>query len=332
MSFYKSAYDTTLGSSMSTNQIEKALKEAIVREGIDVVSLGLITSMDYRPLFVTGLYDAESNIPLFGHPFLITQYNRHNYLCTDLRGYVRAPRGEESITATNIQSLITNRTGYQFTWYRTVLQLLWVTGHENQIRTNLAFAGTVFAMWLSEVITKAYALDPKDQLWLQVITHFYYQTLFSHDDHFFDEHLQLMAMQTTKAIKAPANLVFEIFDQIKEMASIVDYCRTVQNVLENIRLKDFDEAGLINLIDKSWFERGMSAKELLAMALEHPPTWATIVYFALTDRSYKHSLIARVADRFGRGQLGDQYIKAFESLLEMAMAPPGDEGLYFKPF
>lgn len=307
MTIYRSGYDTTVGVGMVTKPIEHAIKESFIKDMIYNRHLDLITSLDYRPVFVAGYCSSESNIPFFAHPLIIENFKGMNFVCTDIRPFVRAASPGDDYTA-NVRNL----TEYSFAVNRTMLNMAWVSGELNQIKLNLSFAGTVFAAWLSEAISKRFALDPKDQLVLAIITHFYYQSLFHGEERIEEELLQKFAVHTIKATRAPSQLVFDTFDKITKMNSISDYCETVKAILENIRLADLNHGLVITMVNNSWY--GLNYKEILAVALEHPPTWCAIVYSALAERTYKNSLIARVAERYAKGGAGTEFVANFTNL------------------
>ena len=84
----------------------------------------------------------------------------------------------------------------------------------------------------------------------------------------------------------------------------------------------------------SWF--GSNAKEILAVALEHPPTWYAIVFSSLEERTYKNSMIARVAERFGKGGAWVDFKNAYSELIkrhvQQEQRSSSFEHIDFKPF
>lgn len=304
MSFFRTGYDTTLGVAIPTSPIERCIKEAIVRDGVDYNTLDVITSEQLLPLFVTGLSGSESNIPLFAHPLVVKNHNHHDYLCTDIRLFIK---NQLPITAKNT-------TEFNFVKSRAILNLAWLTGSPSGMKNTLGFAATVFSAWISEVISKRFALDPRDQLVLAIISHFYFQSLHYPESTFDEETKQIFAVHTMKATKCPSQLVFEVFDKITQLRNIDDYCTNVKAILENVRLKDFNVGMLITCIGVSWF--GTNAKEILAVALEHPPTWYAIVFTSLNERTYKDSMVARVAERYGKNNAWDSYSKSYGELVK----------------
>lgn len=311
MSIFRDSYQTTVGSVFVTKQIETAIKEGIIKDGLDSVNLNVRNEGNVTPIFITGCYSSESQIPLFTHPISIFNFQRKNYLVSDLRSFIRP---ESSIKDIENGAGIKNLTEYNFAKSRAILNLIWLNNGTGQIKNGLAFASTVFSAWLSEVIAKTYALDFKDQTVLAIITSFYYQTLFTEETAFDDDSKQKMAVHTIKATKAPGEFVFEIFDKIEPMSSIEDYCTNVVRILENVRLKNFNLPMLLNIVRNSWY--GVNAKEILPIALEHPPTWCAIVYTALNERTYKNSMITRVAERFGKRGAADEFNSTYTEMVK----------------
>lgn len=309
MSFNRTGYDTTLGVSIVTRPIVRALKEAFIRDMICDVHLDLTTTLDVKPVFVTGRQQSESNIPFFAHPLLVTTDKGVKFLCTDIRPFIRQ---DEDANYNHVN--VRNRTEFNFIKSRTILNLAWLTGAESQVRMSLPLAGTVFSAWLSEVIAKRFALDPKDQMTLFIITHYYYQSLFFTEDHVDEDKLQKFALHTIKASRAPSQMVFEVFDRIEKMRNLEDYCQNIRTISENIRLKDLNVALLVTMIGTSWY--GLNAKEILAVALEHPPTWCALVYVALTEKTFQRSMIARVAERYAKNKGSEEYLQSYVNLVK----------------
>jgi len=296
---YKDSYQTTVGSAFVTKQIETAIKESMIKDGLDNINLNVYKEGKFNPVFITGSLPNDVEIPLITHPITIN-FRDKNYLCTDLRLFIR-----KDTPINNIESGVKNLTEFNFHKSRGILNLIWLNDGVNQIKNGLSFAGIVFSAWLAEVIAKNYALDFKDQTTLSIITSYYYQTLFSNEKEIDDDTKQKMAVHTIKATKAPAEFVFEIFDKIGPMNSINDYCSTVVNILENVRLKNFSLAMLLTIIRNSWY--GTNAKEIISVAIEHPPTWCALVFTALNERTFKNSVIYKIVERFGKRGASDEF-------------------------
>lgn len=323
MSIFKDSYQTTVGSVFNTKPIETAIKESIIKDSLDYVNLNVTHEYDTLPIFLTGRLPSESNIPLFTHPISIFNLHNKNYLCTDMRLFFKK---DHPYTNLNDENGIRNITEFKFNKSRAILNLLWLEGKYSEVRNNLAFAGIVFAAWLSEAISKTYALDFKDQTTLAIITSFYYQTLFYDTSDFSSEELkEKMAVHTIKATKAPATLVMDIFDKIsdKKIANVEDYCSLVSSTLENVRLNNFNLAMLLTIVKNSWY--GTNAKEVISVAVEHPPTWCAVVYTALSERTYKTSMIFKIAERFGKRGAADEFLRSYSDMMRSYISVATEE-------
>jgi len=314
MSIFKDSYHTTVGSIFITTNIIDAIKESIIKQG-GVTRLDVKDSNGITPGFITGILDNESDIPLFTHPISIYNFQKKNYLFTDLRLFIKK---DSSIG--DIDKGIKNLTEYNFAKSRAILNLLWLSDGTTQIKNSLSFAGIVFASWLSEAISKIYALDFKDQTTVAIITSYYYQSLFNEESTFDEDTKQKMAIHTIKAVKAPSDFIFKIFDMITPINDVNDYCKNISTIVENVRLKDFNLAVLLTIVKNSWY--GANAKEIMSVAIEHPPTWIAIVYTAINERTYKNSTIYRIAERYGKNggavEFNRNYLNMIKNELSIA--------------
>jgi len=282
--------------------------KALVSDLIYTRTLDISTGYDVKPVFVTGLNFSEADIPFFAHPLLVKNNKGIPFLCTDIRPFISSnPNELDGFKPKNI-------TEFNFIKSRTILNMAWLVGGVSQIRSSLPLAGMVFAGWLSETIAKRFALDPKDQLTIAVASHYYYQSLFSETGLFDEDAIQRMAIQTSSATKVDSKFIFEVFDKLKPMQNLQSLCDNIKEVTENIRLKDLNVGLLYNIVGNDWF--GLNAKEIVAVALEHPPTWCALVYTALSERTFKNSNIARIAERYSKGNLSRNFTQSYVELVQ----------------
>jgi len=307
MSIFKTAYDTTVGSSFVMNKIELTIKESIIKDYIQGVHGDLNANLDIKPILLTNSGSSEANIPYFTHPLLVEDLHKQKYLCGDVRQYIK----NESV-GVNMYN-IKNESEFNLTYNRLALNMIWLTQRPESLRDISYIPNSIFCSWISEGIANRFALDPKDQMMLAIISSFYYQSLFTEFNTFLEEDRQKMATMIIKATRAPAKMVFEVTDKITKISNMSEFCLTCQAILENPRIESFNSGLLITILGNSWF--GMNAKETLAVALEHPPTWIALVYAAFTERTYKKALLSRISERFAGNKGGADFMKAFTGLL-----------------
>ena len=308
MPMFKDSYSTSIGSMYNVKPIVSAVQEAIIRDNINSMSLGVLENNGIKPVFITGAFHSEDKIPLFTHPISIFNFNGNNYLCTDLRLFIK--KGADPY---DVEKSIRNTTEYDFAKSRAVLNLVWIAQGVGSIKVDLRFCEVVYSAWLSQVISRAFALDYKDQTIVSIMASLFYQSLFNDIDSFSEEDKHKLTVHTMETTKAPSDLVTSVLEKIKPFKDIHDWCEQLNHVLENVRFTKFNAAVLLNAISSSWY--GQGAKEILSVSLEHPPTWCAMVYTSLSQRTYKNSMIYQVAERMGKRGAADQFLTSFRGLV-----------------
>jgi len=330
MTYFKTSYDTSSGSIFPLKGLDLALKETLVSGFLPNRNLG-VQKVDQRSaVFVIGGSTDEMNIPPFIHPYLIQNFKNQDYLVTDLRTF-RAT-SEEFISDRSFEESVRNKTEYGLAKSRAVLNLLWLGPDIGRIRARFQFAGSVFAAWLSQAISKAYALDFQDQVRIMAVSIYYYHSLFTSDKRLEGDALESAVVHTIKATKFPAVEVYKIFEAIGEIGGIDDYCKEVQTCIENVRLNDFNHPMLLTLIRNSWY--GTNSKEMLSVALEHPPTWIAIVFATLTERTYKSSSLYKIVEMQGKRGNADEFRMNYLELISNTViaTESADDAIVFREF
>lgn len=308
MPIYSDSYKTTEGSVVNTHPIVKAIKEAIVRDSIDQVTMGVNQRGNVHPLFLTGVFPSESQIPSFTHPIIIFDYQGKDYLCSDIRTFIR-----KGTTPDDIMSGIRNKSEVDFAVSRSVLNLAWVTGGATEIKNNLRMAARVYASLISGTIAREFNLDFRDETLVLIAAEYFYRTLFIPQGKISDETKEDLAIHTIKSTNAPQDLVHRVFDNMPDFNNISDWCKNLQHVTENPRLQNFNFGALLELLRNAWgYNEG---KRVMAVALEHPPTWCAMVYAALTDRGLRNSSVARVTERISKRGAGEEYLRGYIQLV-----------------
>lgn len=330
MPFFATAYDTTAGKIAVQGKLDHALREDLIAGGLSNHCFGVQPVDERRAVFVTGCDAVEMQIPPFSHPYLIRNFKGQDYLATDVRLFRASTDTYQSDR--DFEASVRNKAEYGLVKCRAVLSLLWLGSNPGQLRSRFAFAGTVFAAWLSQAIAKAYALDFQDQMRINAVGIYYYHSLFTTAHRLEGDALETAVVHTIAATKIPAAEVYKLFESIEEIKDIDDYCQEVQKAVSNVRLKTFNLVMLLTLVRNTWY--GTNAKEMISVALEHPPTWIGIVYTALTERSYKSSQLYKLIEATNRRGAADEFRLNFVALFkdQVVALESAEPELVFKDF
>lgn len=292
----KTSYETTFGSIFPSHKLEAALKEALVSSSLSTQNMGVSPFKEAHLVFVAGLEPSESQIPSFNHPYLIENFKGRSYLVADVRPFKNS--SANYLDGKTFEQSVKNKTEYMLTKNRAILELRWIAGDQSSLRSKFSFAGNVFAAWISQSVSKVYGLDFNDQRVLMAIALYYYHTLFSNQAKLEEKALDIAVIHTIKATRLSEKEVMEVFTEMPEIHSVNDLCEAVKAILKNIRLQDFNLTMLLSVINNTWY--GNNARDMISIAIEHPPTWIAIVFAAMTEKTYKSCQIYRLIESQAR--------------------------------
>lgn len=277
--------------------LENRLKNYLVHNGYFIKSNQFIKTiesetMSIEPIVLLGLEDLEDEIPPFTHPY----YSETNkWAAMDFRPFVTVDKMTKKIRIRNLYD-------FALTVDRFILSSIWRAKGTREIYT-LKFAHDVFANWLSDTISKKFGLEPQDQLRLKTLCAIYYACLFENNPS--DEMLDKLIIRYKKDMFLTDEVFREVYRSIKNLDTINDFCENCYEVTGNMRLKGFNYTVLMNIIQTNWLS--VNGKEILFTAIEHPPTWAAIVYGALNIRSFSKSYIANIAEKVSKRGAGEEF-------------------------
>lgn len=277
------AYNTTTGSIFNLKPYINSIKESIVQDKIDTCNLNIRQIDEYYPVFITGKYPSENNIKPFASSILIEDFNNKKYLVTDIRPFLRSDQS------------IKNYPEYNLALTKTIFNLIMLTGDSDRLRSELYLAGYLYATFLADTITKRFNLNNLEYQQILIISHFFYQSLFFNQKDISDTLKEKFSYQTIKITGYSANTIFDLVDKIGPINNINEYCTAIKSVLSNIKVDDLNTGLILTLISTSWF--GTNSKELLAVSLEHIPTWLSIAYTVINEKTYKNTTLGRISDR-----------------------------------
>ncbi len=251
---------------------------------------------------ILAVMPGDDEIPNFSHP-IKAEFKSGTYYVIDARPFLKLERnGEVSIT---------NLTDYKFLLFRAGLNNAW-DGEPDDLLGLGDLATIAFIRWLTNTLTSRFGLDPENQVRLTTVTIFYWYSLFR-DEEFSDRDKNNILKKLTKVSFVPMSTSMTMVDDIPYMPNITDYIEVVKDVVGSSRLENLNIGILYSMLGGSWF--GLNAKEVIAVSLEHPPTFIAMVLSALESRSYRKTYIGKlVLDNDKRG-MGNEFTKGVYSLI-----------------
>jgi hypothetical protein len=290
---FKTAYETLACRSYDLREIEKWLRIAKIENRLSPV----LTPEQNIPIKNSlAVIPGDTDIPAFTHPFPLIIDDKQ-FLVIDHRPYARRT-GNNYISFT-----VTNLTDYKFQTTRLLFNLQWLESPEELLNLG-ELVPLAFCRWLSEAIVRRLGLGPAEQARIMVITLFYWYSLFRANEPWTEKEKLRIITRLNQISAIPSTISMEIVDSIPVMYTINDYITTLKEVVGSVRLDNLNTPLLFAMLGGSWF--GLNAKEAVAVALEHPPTFLAIVLSALESRSYQKSGLGQIVhdnDKKDRGSI-----------------------------
>lgn len=290
MSIKETAYNTTACRGISTTKIIDAVEKGIVEGAIGPVSK--IPDIYGKPERVYGIvrnYATEnSNIPPFLHPIVLkSPITGESIVVVDLRGPTRP-------VSTNREDFtVYSSFEYNLTVLRGMVQLEWSNGNKESFANISKLVLKNFSRLLGDALTKRFGLNPRDQMNFSILVAYFYVCNHYDLDEFTAHDKNKIAALIGRCCGFTVVDVLDVIDHAPVINTLEELADVARSTIQNVRLKDLNQGTIISAVGSSWFST--NATELMAVALEHPPTWVSILLAAYNERAYKNTVISKLA-------------------------------------
>lgn len=316
MTVHKTAYETTACRDFAMKKTIDALLAAFAdgwlpaantRPTGDARNPGN-TKVSSRVLLLEGGSAVANDVPAFAHPIALEK-DGLQYIVVDVRPYGRFDPHQQEFK-------VRNSIEYQFAVMRAALDQVWNSQSPTILQNVNQQPMAIFASWISESVGRRFSLDPGEQYKLSILAAIFYNLHFWDSDstELPEVEKNRAAASIARALRASAEDVFAIIDQVSHLNNVGEFCVQARDVVGSVRLNDFNPGVLFAIVGGSWY--GSNSREIAAVALEHPPTWLAVLMAAINERTYKNSGIAKLAERF-TGRSGDQLVPALYNVIRL---------------
>lgn len=306
---YPDAYKTIFGSVVNNEELDNNISSIPYIDDYSKRNVLITTGLNIY--YVSPFTDKEmaSNIiPVFKHPYIAKVDNSLNkIIVTDVRPYLNARS-----TLHEDKFVTSNSTELNFAFLRTLLNAYFIS-ELKEFSYRFMYAGTVYGAWISDTVSKRYGLDSEDQLKVFVVAYYFYLSLLQ-EDSLTETEVTLKSKQIVEATRSTSTFVLNVAEQLEfPMNNLNDLISNIQLVTKNNRLKDLNVGTLATIVSSTWY--GTFSKDIIAVSLEHLPTFVAIVGISVTQRYYKKSMIAQIAEVYGKNNKLMSFIENINHLL-----------------
>lgn len=312
MTIYKTAYDTTACSGARVLDLQDKLTRAILTGGLNSKQIKLNSEdAPVTLMLLQGGNSAADVIPYFNHPIEVrsdinsSRGANYNY-ALDVRNFGKW-------YAPNQKFVIRNRPEFEWSIKRALLNHVWATGRPEILRDLSPVPASVYSSLISECVARRFVLDAAEQATIAVLACYFYYGLFTNDTEFDEFQKNKVVGSIARITRVPAEKVFSIVDDLPVLPSLEEFCDACREKTGSVSLNDFNIGVLIAVVAGNWF--GTNARENLAVALEHVPSWVMIVSASLTEATYKRSVLAKISARYDKNNAGESMKRTLDLML-----------------
>lgn len=200
--------------------------------------------------------------------------------------------------------VINNKPLFRRDVIRSILQAFWMEEGPRTILGLGLIQIRVFAMWLSEAVTRRFGLNAEQQFKLAIYSAFYYLCLSSSKGKLDKERTMIVISRALPGYSLTA--IKDTLVGVDYLENVTDYVKNMSGVLTTEHLTGVNEEIMIATLSGSWF--GPNHTIWVGEAIEYPPLFCTMLYLALTDRSSRMAGLSTLALRFDRDPKTKEYI------------------------
>lgn len=315
MAVCKTAYNTTAHMGDKLQTITSQLSKALITNSIPVRSLTLSnTDQTVKIGLVQGGNVVCDSIPYFNHPIFIqdpTKTSEDPIVVIDVRNFGMYNRPQAKF-------VVRNKTEYLWNIQRAVLNYIWAYARKESLRDLSLLPAAAYSSLMAESVGRRYALDMAEQTTLQVLACYYYYCQFTDNKEWDEVEYNRIVGAIARCTKVQADFIYKTLHEAPIVNTLSEFCQIVKTRTQSVSLEGFDVGILLSITGGSWF--GTNARDVMAVAIEHPPTWVMVVYGGVTEATYKRSVLAKLMERLAKKHPADVFAKNLITLLNTDVA------------
>lgn len=298
---FVSPYDTKAGSGLG-HRISK-IADQIERE----LTIG---TDNYLPINgETNCYTVtprDNVLPPFAHPIEVNG-KQGSIFIVDVRGFTRLDINQNVVISSVLDHSVSTE--------RCILQQRWVLDGAKRIFDLGMFQVEAFGRWISSGLRARYTLDPEAAMRVGVAASFYYYCMCddSTDVEYSDEDMINIGSIIGRSYGLSAQETVDILGEPLVCKDINGLIRLIKFTSGSIRLERLTIADLFTMYGGTWF--GANAREVVAIALEHPPTFVVLIKHAMTERGFRNSMLSQVLKPLEKNTITHAFLKNYDYLL-----------------
>jgi len=291
-------YATKYGKLLNTRKLEEALSAYLTTNDLDLLEYEYPMTGDVRCAYITGYTQEEQELPVWEHPLVVKTLKGVSVVVSDIRKYVTKLEEQPA----KLGDVTRDANGLNFIILRTLLTRDFLDNKIGEHRAIFKPATTAMGAWLSGMINTIIMLDPIEAFRVEIISSVYANTLFYKEDDIADNLDVIIARVigskhvyniSKKEIKDVANAYSPTNG--KGMDALIN---NISMAIDDGKSQFITVDSLIGVMGNVWY--GPGGSETPIIAIENMPTWLSLLYSVISNRSYQKSRIGNLLNKHKR--------------------------------
>lgn len=293
MTYRATAYDTIACSGAMIDKIVVVIQSIGTNDDKEYCGIGLINGLS-----------ETSRVPSFLHPIWV---EKQRNIFVDVRAFTSYDKFTDELR-------IKNPNEYRLFCTRGAINKIWIIDRPSYIRDLSPLPIATYTAWLSENIARRFTLDGDAQYKVAILSAIFYNSHFTDDKELSSHDKQHLASYLSRQLRFSGEDVFAALEEYSVIHSIDEFCEAVKNYTRAINLQQLNKGTLVGLISNTFY--GVNASEMAAVAIEHPPTWMSVILDSIVNYNfYRKTIVGTIVNRKQFDESRSNYAKAIQTLI-----------------
>lgn len=282
MAIFYSPYETTIGSKFNTDRSQTSIRQ----------SLGLrYPWMKINEANKTVFIYPNSVVPTFSHPLTIETIKGLTYTFCDLSSFIRERQEGEYVVA--------NKPLFSLQTIRTVLTADLINNGTRSIKSLSPNVVKTYVDLITSSLSMAFSLNNEEVLALRSLSGWMYYSML-HDEPYAGElEFDALIAKLAREINIPSSFLYRYIDR-EFYKNVGDFLEKLRQKITNPAVQKINEGLFYTVIAKNlnanvWI--GLEKQEILAMSIEHIPTFIATLVICLSEQVFKNAGLTKMALR-----------------------------------
>jgi len=305
-------YNTTYGSLINNKKTIDAIMKYLIENDTNL-NYEYINSSETKLVIITGKNEKEQSLPIWEFPLVFKDIKDNTIIAVDVRMYVDVKKNPSFL---NLSEIVKDKSAFTFKILNALLVGDMLSESYDKLIPTEQHVVTAATLWLSESINSIVMLNPVEKVTLEVIlsAYFYKFYLNSPLDKSTEEVIRMKVSKTKLSLPVNNAFITDVFTKLDmSMSNVNELVSNIKNVLNSDKGNMLTSDVIVSAVSNSWY--GPGTNETTLVSLENLPTLITLVYAALSDKTYKRSRISTILDKYKRKIDDKKFIKYMEIYL-----------------